>query len=494
MRPPWSFDSLARRIRDRKGPSWRAGWSSAIRIPNYGAQIQNRAVPRIQAEGKIGIEYTERPFVLANGTTVSLRHPHYSLTDLRFGPPSEDTTLSPRIAPPMIGLGLIEAIHPADIAANADPEDLDGDGISGRVPRVSDPLTGQPVLGRFGWKASQPSLKAQNAAAFSDDIGISTPLRPAATGDCTDRQTACLDLPDGVQRRLGATETPDPILDLVTFYAARLAAPRCRRPAGAARQIPLLRCRLHRFLRCRLHRLSPAEIRYPPGYRRPGADVPADLALFRPAVARYGSGTRRRAGGWAMPAAANGGRPRSGVSASPKPSMATPFSCMTDAPATSRKPSFGTAARQSGPETGLRPCWLATGKPSSPFSSHSEPGTVRDSKRLSLSLEKTIIGANSTPNLEIGGLASCTQRPAGNTGHPPVPGAPHLRNEILYEQIAQRTAALGPRKRLPTPRPRRGPVAVVSGDTCTGIDHERFARHRTQIGAGRIGRQHWVRT
>ncbi len=196
--------------------------------PVYGGQLQDRAVPGMHAEGRVGIDYTESPVVLADGTSISLRRPTYTLTDLRFGPLADDTTLSPRIAPPMIGLGLIEAIHPVDIAAGADPDDLDGDGISGRISLARDPQSGRTVLGRFGWKASQPSLKAQNAAAFSGDIGISTPLHPAPAGDCTAHQATCLALPHGVQQRRGATEAPDPVLDLVTFYTANLAVPRRR--------------------------------------------------------------------------------------------------------------------------------------------------------------------------------------------------------------------------------------------------------------------------
>ncbi len=226
-------------VRDGRGHPTEGGEGKAslvIRLataahpdPVYGGQIQDRAVAGLPAEGTIGIRYSEQPFVLPDGTIHSLRQPSYDLKDLQYGPLHADTTLSPRIAPPMIGLGLIEAIHPADIAAHADPDDRDGDGISGRISMVRDPLSGKVTLGRFGWKASQPSLKAQNAAAFSTDIGISTPLQPAPAGDCTDRQPTCLALPHGVQDHLGQNEAPDPILDLVTFYTANLAVPRRRK-------------------------------------------------------------------------------------------------------------------------------------------------------------------------------------------------------------------------------------------------------------------------
>lgn len=202
--------------------------------PVYGGQIQDKAVPGLLAEGQIALRYDDLPITLPDGGEVRLRMPDYSIVNLAYGPLAAGTSLSPRIAPPMIGLGLIESIHPADIAAKADPDDRNGDGISGRVSLVRDQRTGALVQGRFGWKASQPSLRAQNAAAFGGDIGISTPEHPSPNGDCTDVQTACFGLPTGVQERLGTTEAPEPVLDLVTFYTANLAVPE-RRDVGDAK-------------------------------------------------------------------------------------------------------------------------------------------------------------------------------------------------------------------------------------------------------------------
>jgi CxxC motif-containing protein (DUF1111 family) len=145
--------------------------------------------------------------------------------DLAYGPLDPDVMLSPRIAPPMIGLGLIEQIEPADILALADPEDADEDGISGKASMARDPETGSLTLARFGWKATVPTIKSQTAEAFAGDIGISTPLVTDAFGECSIAQQACRDAPSGVQERLGEVEAPDPILDLVTFYSQNLAVP-----------------------------------------------------------------------------------------------------------------------------------------------------------------------------------------------------------------------------------------------------------------------------
>ncbi|UOM32933.1 di-heme oxidoredictase family protein [Acuticoccus sp. I52.16.1] len=193
--------------------------------PTYGGQLQTLAVPGLAAEGHITVDHETHEVTLAGGETVTLTRPVYGITDLGFGPMDPETMVSPRLANPMIGLGLLEAIEPADILANADPDDADGDGVSGRPSMVRDPETGELVLGRFGWKATTPSIRVQSAEAFGGDIGISTPLVTDAFGECSLAQSICRDMPSGVQPQLGDVEAPDPVLPLVTFYAQNLAVP-----------------------------------------------------------------------------------------------------------------------------------------------------------------------------------------------------------------------------------------------------------------------------
>lgn len=196
----------------------------SINDPVYGGQIQDLAVAGLSAEAKVTFTYEEQSITLADGELISLRKPTYGVTKLGFGPLHPKTTIAPRIAQPMIGLGLIQAIHPSDIKAKADPHDDNQDGISGKASIVIG-LDGKTTLGRFGWKATEPNLIAQNAAAFSGDIGISSDLKPNPYGDCTISQTSCLTLPTGVQKRLGDVEASGQVLDLVTFYTANLAVP-----------------------------------------------------------------------------------------------------------------------------------------------------------------------------------------------------------------------------------------------------------------------------
>ncbi len=202
--------------------------------PVYGRQLQDSGVPGLPAEGHLALRYDERSVMLAGGERVSLRHPVYGIEGLAYGPLDSATRLSPRLAPPMTGLGLLEAIDPADILAHADPDDRDGDGISGRPSWLTTSADGAPVLGRFGWKAQAATVRAQGADAFATDIGISTPDDPRSHGDCTARQPRCFALEDGVQARLGSSEAPDPVLELVAFYARHLAVPARRNVAAPA--------------------------------------------------------------------------------------------------------------------------------------------------------------------------------------------------------------------------------------------------------------------
>ena len=193
--------------------------------PTYGGQFQAFAVTGIAAEGRFDIELEEIEVPLSGGETATLQKPHYVARDLGYGPFHPEVQFSPRVAPPMIGLGLLQAIHPGDIEVLADPDDEDGDGISGKISRVIDPATGDLAIGRFGWKASNPTIRAQTAGAFLGDIGISTPDLPFNYGDCTEAQAACRSLPHGEQANLGIGEAHDPVTDLVTFYSENLAVP-----------------------------------------------------------------------------------------------------------------------------------------------------------------------------------------------------------------------------------------------------------------------------
>ncbi len=190
--------------------------------PVYGGQFQDMAVPGVAPEGKVRVDYTPVPVRFKDGTEVELRKPVLQITQLGYGPMHPETRFSARVAPPMIGLGLLEAIPEEAILANAAAQAKENNGINGRPNRVWDDEQQKTVMGRFGWKAGQPNLNQQNVHAFSGDMGLTTSLRPF--DDCTDAQTACKQAPNG-NGPDGEPEVSDNILRLVLFYSRNLAVP-----------------------------------------------------------------------------------------------------------------------------------------------------------------------------------------------------------------------------------------------------------------------------
>ena len=190
--------------------------------PTYGGQLQDMAIPGVAPEGRVRVEYDHLRVAFRDGSHIELREPTLQITQLGYGPMHPETRASARIAPPMIGLGLLEAIPDAAILANADPDDKDGDGISGRPNWVWDDALQKVVMGRFGWKAGQPTLNQQDVHAFSGDMGLTTSLKHS--DDCTAVQTDCLRAPNG-EGPNGEPEVSDNILRLVLFYSRNLAVP-----------------------------------------------------------------------------------------------------------------------------------------------------------------------------------------------------------------------------------------------------------------------------
>ncbi|HET8849357.1 MAG TPA: di-heme oxidoredictase family protein [Marinobacter sp.] len=185
--------------------------------PVYGSQLQTAAVSGSKPEATLELTWSERTETYPDGQQVSLRVPQYRIADPNYGPLPATLLISPRVAPAMIGLGLLEAIPEADLVARADPADRDGDGISGRPNRVWDVATESTVFGRFGWKASEPSVRQQSMSAFAGDMGLTSTVRPHT--DCTPKQ-GCDQFASG-----GDPEVSDKIADFVTFYASSLAVP-----------------------------------------------------------------------------------------------------------------------------------------------------------------------------------------------------------------------------------------------------------------------------
>jgi len=201
------------------------GYLATLPDPVYGGQLQDFGTAGHPAEYRLDVGYEETEIALSEGETATLRRPTYTAADLGYGPLHPDAMLSPRVANQMIGLGLLEAVPAADILALADPDDADGDGISGRPNIVWSVEFDQPMLGRFGHKAGMPTIREQSASAFAGDIGISTPLFPDLWGDCTASQSECRQSIHGGDAGQDGFEVDDQGLDLVTFYTRNLGVP-----------------------------------------------------------------------------------------------------------------------------------------------------------------------------------------------------------------------------------------------------------------------------
>lgn len=194
--------------------------------PSYGVQLQDRAIHGVAPEASFSIDHEVVRGTFADGTGYALQAPRYVVDFPGRGASAGAMTVGPRVAPQVIGLGLLEAVPSAALLARADPDDADGDGISGRAHMVPDLRSGALVVGRFGWKATQPTVEQQTAAAFVHDMGLTNPLFPDES--LTSEQRATVAFVSG-----GSPEVSGRKLDRVTFYCQTLAVPAQRAPDDA---------------------------------------------------------------------------------------------------------------------------------------------------------------------------------------------------------------------------------------------------------------------
>lgn len=196
--------------------------------PWYGSQINPFGIPGISGEGTVGVRFEIVDGQYPDGTKYQLRRPVFDFSKLSFGALDPRTRTSARVAPQVIGLGLLENIPESEILKLEDPQDSNQDGISGRANWAVDLETGQKKIGRFGWKASEPTLKQQNAAAFLGDMGLTTSM--FSQENCTLLQESCLKAPHG-----GQPEVSDLILDRVTAYMQLVSVPERRKKLSEQR-------------------------------------------------------------------------------------------------------------------------------------------------------------------------------------------------------------------------------------------------------------------
>ena len=189
--------------------------------PHYGDQLQNQGeLGRVLPEGDAVVAWSEHEERLADGSSLTMRAPKLGFTNLAFGPLGTDIMTSVRIAPPVIGAGLLDAVTESELLDIARRQrEL---GFNGRPNYVWDAEKQATALGRFGWKANQPSLRQQVASAFLNDMGVTTSVFKRE--NCPQIQTACRKRPTGM-----VPEQPERAFNELLFYTRALGVPARRR-------------------------------------------------------------------------------------------------------------------------------------------------------------------------------------------------------------------------------------------------------------------------
>lgn len=202
---------------------------------SVGGQLQQNAIFNIKKETSLRVSYTPVTVNFDDGYSVELRKPQWHLTSNYADQGydfNDDTVFSARVAPPMIGLGLLALIPEADILAHEDSNDSDQNAISGKANRVKNHVSDQVEIGRFGWKAGQPTLRQQAAGAFLGDMGLTSEIFSAE--NCLLHQADCIASPNGDGDSINdyPFEVSTSVLDLIEFYSQNLAVPVRRNAYG----------------------------------------------------------------------------------------------------------------------------------------------------------------------------------------------------------------------------------------------------------------------
>lgn len=188
----------------------RLGTDAGPGDPVYGLQIQRLGTAQVAPEATVTVDLAPSPSPDLGPTIIEIR-----LDALAYGPLDARTRIEARRAPSLRGVGWLAQIPHATLEAMADPEDRNGDGVSGRLGN-----------GRFGWKAMEPTVVTQTEAALVTDLGLSTPHRPTHAGDCTRGEAACMTAPHGNDGHAEGVEIPSDALRALVAYVAALPAPR----------------------------------------------------------------------------------------------------------------------------------------------------------------------------------------------------------------------------------------------------------------------------
>ena len=203
-------------------------YNGFIEEPLYGEQISINGVPGVPYEAKSIIKYESVPIFYLDGEKVVLKKPlqgvEYQLADLQYGEISHNVSITNRLAPALVGLGLLEQISDEQILKNEDITDKDNDGISGKANIVYSVEHKDFRVGRYTKKASAPSVIHQSAAAAFNDMSLTNIYFQKE--NCTSSQKECLEAPKGDDVMGKKTfDLPKMRLDAIAFYLKNLKIP-----------------------------------------------------------------------------------------------------------------------------------------------------------------------------------------------------------------------------------------------------------------------------
>jgi CxxC motif-containing protein (DUF1111 family) len=187
-------------------------------IRRYGNRFNYKSVTGVPVEGDLTVSFERVEGTFADGEPYTLHRPRYGFGKLSNGPVDKSTIVAVRMAPAIVGRGLLEKVPEDWIRARADANAKSEGPVKGRPNVVWDPITFRMTVGRFGWKADQPNLTRIIAAAFITDMGLTSRLFPQE--NCGDLQPECQ-----AAAAPHRQEVDDPTLDAVTRYVASLAPP-----------------------------------------------------------------------------------------------------------------------------------------------------------------------------------------------------------------------------------------------------------------------------
>ncbi len=205
-----------------RGMVVRAARADGSGDPVYGRQIQSEAVIGVRPEAEMRLGWNDGP--------AAARSPRVVFDALGHGPLAADTRVSLRLAPPLGGTGAIEDVSEAEIRAEAARQARETPATAGRIAETIG-ADGRVAIGRFGFKAEQPTLAAQTAQAFATDMGMSSRFAPGPAGDCTAGEGDCVDAPHGAPDGVGPHEIDEAIIEAIVAWLRSRPVARPSRPA-----------------------------------------------------------------------------------------------------------------------------------------------------------------------------------------------------------------------------------------------------------------------